>query len=72
MATRKKKTDDVWPKITKGTHLTVTTYENGRTELAWDDKALRREIRESQEAYELGLLKPAVRAKAGNRKKKEK
>jgi len=38
MATRKKKTEtntntSEWPKVTVGTHLTITTYENGKTEL---------------------------------------
>jgi len=47
MATRKKKTDDTWPKITIGSHLTVTTYENGRTELKWDDEALARDVAEA-------------------------
>ena len=36
MATKKTKTT-VWPKVTQGTNLTVTTYEDGRTELEWDD-----------------------------------
>ena len=50
MATRKKKTETTtseWPKVTVGTHLTVTTYENGKTELKWDDEQLRKEIREA-------------------------
>jgi len=47
MATRKKKTNDTWPKITVGSHLTVTTYENGKTELKWDDEALARDVREA-------------------------
>ena len=33
------------PKIVKGTHLTVTTYPNGKVELEWDDEALLREVR---------------------------
>jgi hypothetical protein len=50
MATRKKKeTANVpsggWPKITQGTHLTVKTYEDGRTELVWDWDALVSEVR---------------------------
>lgn len=32
-----------WPKIDIGTHLTVTTYEDGTTLLEWDDEALQRE-----------------------------
>jgi len=47
MATRKKKTETTteWPKVTVGSHLTVTTYENGKTELKWDDEALARDVR---------------------------
>jgi hypothetical protein len=49
MATRKKKTDNVpsgdWPKINQGTHLTVKTFEDGHTELIWDDEALLSEVR---------------------------
>lgn len=46
MATKKPK-NDTWPKVTKGTHLTVTTHEDGRTELKWDDEALQRECEEA-------------------------
>jgi hypothetical protein len=59
MATRKKKSDSVildmpgttgsakivLPKVEKGSHLTVTTYPDGRTELQWDDEALTRDVR---------------------------
>jgi hypothetical protein len=60
MATRKKKTEIIesadlaeminipsngWPKINQGSHLTVKTFENGRTELIWDDEALARDVR---------------------------
>jgi hypothetical protein len=54
MATRKKKLDSIEmpgtiggakivfaePTVVKGSHLTVTTYPDGRTELEWDDEAL--------------------------------
>ena len=60
----------VWPKVIQGTHLTVKTFKDGRTELVWDDEALAREVKEATEAYELSQLKPAVRAKAATRKKK--
>ncbi len=75
MATRapaKSKSSTSWPKIEKGTHLTVKTFEDGHTELEWDDAALAREVREAIGAYELDQLKPAVKAKAATRKKKEK
>ena len=36
-----------WPKITQGSHLTVKTFEDGRTELIWDDEALMRDVQEA-------------------------
>jgi hypothetical protein len=36
-----------WPKINQGSHLTVKTFEDGRTELEWDDEALARDVREA-------------------------
>lgn len=59
-----------WPKITQGTHLTVFTYEDGRTELMWDDKQLAKEVREAIEQYELTQPKPNTKAKVATRKKK--
>ncbi len=58
MATRKKKSDSIEmpgtigsakivfaePTVVKGSHLTVTTYPDGRTELEWDDEALLRDV----------------------------
>ena len=68
MATKKSKT--TWPQVVQGTHLTVTTYEDGRTELVWDDEALAKEVREATMQYELSQKKPAVRAKATTRLKR--
>jgi len=49
--TRKKKEANVdaggWPKIQQGTHLTVKTFEDGSTELVWDDEQLLKEVREA-------------------------
>ncbi len=36
-----------WPKVKVGSHLIVKTYEDGRTELIWDDEQLLKEIREA-------------------------
>ena len=55
MATRKKKVavelanepSGGWPKISQGTHLTVKTFEDGSTELVWDDEQLLKEVREA-------------------------
>lgn len=72
MATRKKKEianvpSGNWPKITQGTHLTIKTFEDGRTELQWDDEQLLKEVREAIASAELANMKPAVRAKAAKR-----
>lgn len=39
-------------KVVKGSHLTVTTYPDGRTELEWDDDALMRDVQEAIASYE--------------------
>lgn len=50
MATTRKKKETVnvpsggWPVINQGTHLTVKTFEDGRTELIWDDEVLLAEV----------------------------
>ena len=31
--------------VVKGSHLIVTTFSDGRTELLWDDEALLREVK---------------------------
>lgn len=50
MATRKKlanKPSDGWPVINQGTHLIVKTFEDGSTELVWDDEQLLKEVQEA-------------------------
>lgn len=49
MATKKLKNEASggWPKMNQGSHLTVKTFEDGRTELIWDDEALERDVREA-------------------------
>lgn len=37
----------ILPQIVKGTHLTVTTFPDGKTELEWDDDQLLKEVREA-------------------------
>ena len=39
--------DNNWPKITQGSHLTVKTFEDGKTELVWDDEALLNDVRKA-------------------------
>jgi hypothetical protein len=64
MATSKKKSVNVpsgsWPKINQGTHLTVKTFEDGRTELIWDWDALVKEVREACTSVE---TKPKTKTK---------
>lgn len=69
-AKTKKTESEVWPKVTVGSHLTVTTYEDGRTELKWDDEALMRDVQEAIAKVTPKELKPAVKAKAVVAKKK--
>lgn len=64
--TASKKTS--WPKITVGTHLTVTQFEDGRTVLAWDDEQLLKEVREAIASVE---GKPKASAITGNIKQKK-
>ena len=52
------------PTVVKGSHLTVTTHPDGKTELEWDDEALLNEVREAIKSAELANMKPAVRAKS--------
>ena len=54
-------------KVTKGSHLTVTTYLDGSTKLEWDDEALLRDVRIACAKAELEKKKPSVKAKALNR-----
>ena len=60
------------PTVVKGSHLTVTTYPDGKTELVWDDEALMRDVTNAIEEYNLSTMKPAVKAKAVARAKKTK
>ena len=55
MATKKLKNQPSggWPVINQGTHLTVKTFEDGRTELIWDDEALLNEVREAIATVEI-------------------
>lgn len=41
-----------FPIVNKGSHLTVTTYEDGRTELEWDHDALLRDVQDAIKSHE--------------------
>lgn len=66
MATKKSKNvpSDGWPKINQGTHLTVKTFEDGRTELVWDDEALLDDVRAAIASTTLTPAKKTKKAKA--------
>jgi len=34
-----------WPRIEQGSHLTIKYFEDGQTELIWDDAALTQEVK---------------------------
>lgn len=77
MATRKKKDPGTlsglpkdYPYVIIGTHLTVIEYENGRTELIWDDEALLRDVRAALLKAE-STLPVAEEKPKRTRKKKE-
>ena len=64
MATRKKSGNvpsGGWPKIVQGTHLTVKTFEDGKTELIWDWDALVNEVREA--CASVAETKPKAKSK---------
>ena len=58
MATKKKRAEVTEAVVVKGSHLTVTTYPDGRTELEWDDEALLRDVREALASVEVLAEKP--------------
>ena len=68
MATRKKiqleEVSSLPDSILVGSHLTVSIYSDGRTELEWDWDALVKEVREACASAELANMKPAVKAKS--------
>ena len=68
MATRKKiqlqEVSSLPDSVKVGSHLTVSTYSDGRTELEWDWDALVKEVREACASVELANTTPAVKAKS--------
>jgi hypothetical protein len=58
---KKTKNSEAWPKVVKGTHLTVTTYQDGTTKLEWDDEALLSEVRNAILKHESTIPVTAVK-----------
>ena len=51
----KKSADSSWPRVKQGSHLTVRTYEDGHTELEWDDEALLKDVRAAIMKFESAM-----------------
>jgi hypothetical protein len=67
----KKALQETWPKVVKGSHLTVTTYESGQTKLEWDDDALMRDVQNALTEYENSVKVNATPTKSKRKKKNE-
>ena len=59
-----------WPKITQGSHLTVKTFEDGRTELIWDHDALMRDVQEAIASVSTNIVEATETKVKKTRKKK--
>ena len=35
---------EIWPRVVQGSHLTVTYFEDGKSQLKWNDEALTRDV----------------------------
>lgn len=78
MAPRKKKDTGTvsglpkdYPYVVIGTHLTVTEYEDGRTELQWNDDALLEEVRAAIASVKGAAAKPKKKAPAKKKVKND-
>jgi hypothetical protein len=63
----RKKNQLAEPTVTKGSHLTVTTFPDGRTELLWDWDELVKDVHEACASVELANMKPVVKAKTNKK-----
>jgi hypothetical protein len=68
MATRKKKEQDL-SGVVKGSHLTVTTFLDGKTVLEWDDEALLRDVQKALTEYENSVKVTTTATKVKKTKK---
>lgn len=65
----RKKKEIVETTVVKGSHLTVTTHPDGRTELEWDDAALEKDVKDAILAYEANNSVTPKKSKNGRSKK---
>lgn len=59
------------PVVVKGSHLTVTTYPDGKTVLEWDDAALLRDVQNALTEYEKSVKVNTTETKPKRKKKNE-
>lgn len=73
MARKKKVEDQITDAVTvvKGSHLTVTTYPDGKTVLEWDDDALMRDVQNALTEYEKSTKVKTTETKPKRKKKNE-
>jgi hypothetical protein len=57
------------PTVVVGSHLTVITHPNGRTELIWDDEALLQDVRNALTDHEKSVKVTATSTKVKKTKK---
>ena len=38
---------EIWPRVVQGSHLTVTYFEDGKSQLKWNDEALTRDVNDA-------------------------
>lgn len=60
-----------FPIVEKGSHLTVTTYEDGRKELVWDDEALMRDVQNAIASLDNLVAITETKIKKSRKKKGE-
>lgn len=74
MARKKKVENQITDAVTvvKGSHLTVTTYPDGKTVLEWDDDALMRDVQNALTEYEKSVKVNTTETKKPKSSKKQK
>lgn len=70
MARKKKEVAEGEVKVVKGSHLTVTTYPDGRTELEWDDAQLLKDVQEAIASVSTNVVEATETKVKKTRKKK--
>jgi hypothetical protein len=60
------------PTVVVGSHLTVITHPNGKTELLWDDAALLRDVQNALTDYENSVKVTVTETKKSKAPKKQK